>query len=86
MSLIQPHVPTESIDLGHNHFTGVVPSEVGSLRRLEYLSLDNNDFRGRLPREIGLLNNMSEFNKQSWCMIASMRLLLTCSSSHLQRR
>lgn len=49
------------MDLGHNHFTGVIPSEIGNLRRLEFLLLNNNDFQGRLPREIGLLNNMSKF-------------------------
>jgi Leucine-rich repeat (LRR) protein len=53
------------MDLGHNHFTGVIPSEIGNMRRLEYLSLNNNDFRGRVPREIGLLNNMSEFTKHT---------------------
>jgi len=52
-----------SIDLGHNHFTGVLASEIGHLRRLDYLSLNNNDFKGPLPTELGLLTSLSKFNR-----------------------
>lgn len=55
----------ESIDLGHNHFTGVIPSEIANLRRLEFLSINDNDFKGRVPREIGLLTNLRTLNAAS---------------------
>jgi hypothetical protein len=52
---------TEAIDLGNNLFTGSIPTEVGSISRLEYFSVNNNSFNGNLPRELALLTNLSKY-------------------------
>lgn len=39
---------------------GTVPSEIGQLFRLEFVSLNDNELVGSLPRELGLLTNMRE--------------------------
>jgi hypothetical protein len=39
---------------------GTVPSEIGALTRLEFVSLNNNELVGALPRDLGLLTNMSK--------------------------
>jgi hypothetical protein len=42
-------------DMSVNFHTGMIPTEIGSLNRLEILSLDTNLLSGPLPTEIGNL-------------------------------
>lgn len=44
--------------LSENNFFGVIPKEVGRLRRLEVLDLTNNNLSGRIPAEIGDLHSL----------------------------
>ena len=38
---------------------GMLPSEIGELRSLEYLKLRENSFDGQIPTELGLLQNLT---------------------------
>jgi len=51
----------------HNNFTGTLPAEIDSLKRLTYLDLSYNyDLTGPLPAEIGGLDSLVTL-KLSWC-------------------
>lgn len=39
--------------LSKNHFSGVIPKEIGGLTMLELLDLRDNDLSGTVPAEIG---------------------------------
>ena len=41
-----------------NQLTGVIPSEIGNLTNLQYLTLENNQLTGVIPLEIGNLTNL----------------------------
>ena len=45
--------------LGNNEFDGEIPTELGNLRRLQFLGLEDNDFDGLLPTELGRLSVLS---------------------------
>ena len=49
--------PGQSI---HHGLVGSIPSEIGSLSRLTYLSLGDNDLTGPIPPELGNLANLTE--------------------------
>jgi len=38
---------------------GMLPSEIGNLRSLEYLELRENNFHGQIPTELGLLQSLT---------------------------
>ena len=44
-----------------NNLTGTIPSELGKLTKLRYLSLALNPLTGPIPSEIGLLTALSKF-------------------------
>lgn len=48
----------ESINCNENGFTGTLPSDLGNLHFLEYLSIQNNALTGQIPVEIGQLTNL----------------------------
>ncbi len=48
----------QTLDIGRNRFTGALPSTLGNLRRLRYLSLRNNLFSGTLPNTLGNLDTL----------------------------
>jgi hypothetical protein len=50
----------ESINLDENDFRGPIPTELGNLKQLEFLSMQTNGFDGLIPSEIGLLTALSE--------------------------
>ncbi|XVF83060.1 hypothetical protein PTKIN_Ptkin16aG0102100 [Pterospermum kingtungense] len=41
------------LDLSHNSFTGLLPSDIGTLKNLVELKVDHNNFFGEIPKEIG---------------------------------
>ncbi|KAJ9544352.1 hypothetical protein OSB04_024059 [Centaurea solstitialis] len=45
-------------ELSLNHFTGIIPSEIGYLSKLVYLDFSSNQFSGIIPPEIGHLRNL----------------------------
>lgn len=50
----------ESLNLNDNKFSGTIPTVIGGLRSLEYLSIQGNDLVGQIPSEIGLLTILRE--------------------------
>ncbi|CAN1137340.1 Probable LRR receptor-like serine/threonine-protein kinase At3g47570 [Linum perenne] len=42
-----------ALDLSYNQFTGILPSEVGNLKNLEYLDLSHNMLSGNIPSSLG---------------------------------
>lgn len=44
--------------LSKNHFTGLIPKEIGKLRELELLDLRDNSLSGTLPAEIGRMQSL----------------------------
>jgi len=42
-----------------NSMGGMLPSEIGNLRSLEYLELRKNSFDGKIPTELGLLQSLT---------------------------
>ena len=46
------------LDLGGNQLTGMIPSELGDLSRLEWLSLTRNQLSGPIPPELGKLSKL----------------------------
>ena len=45
--------------LSDNHFSGVVPKELGELNRLEVLDLRDNKLIGNIPPEIGRMQSLT---------------------------
>lgn len=41
-----------SLSIGHNEFTGTIPTEIGLLRNLTLLDARSNQLRGSLPRSM----------------------------------
>ena len=44
-------LPLESLDMGHNHFTGPIPPMLGLSPFLRNLRLDQNQLEGSIPPE-----------------------------------
>eukprot|EP00957_Ditylum_brightwellii_P009386 709852-Ditylum_brightwellii.AAC.1 len=42
--------------------TGIIPSEIGRLKKLTELKLKNNNFRGSIPTEIGLMTSLTNID------------------------
>ncbi|ESR55377.1 hypothetical protein CICLE_v10018798mg [Citrus x clementina] len=40
------------LDLSHNGLFGTIPSQIGNLSKLSYISLDSNQFSGKIPAEL----------------------------------
>ena len=51
----------ESLNLNDNKFSGTIPTVIGGLRSLEYLSIQSNGLVGQIPSEIGFLTNLREY-------------------------
>jgi len=49
-----------SIDLEENNLTGTIPTSIGDLDSLNFLSLEDNKLTGTIPAEIGTLNSLKE--------------------------
>ena len=50
-----------SLHLNDNALTGLLPSQIGLLSRLQELQLHTNRFIGSIPNEIGNLVNISKY-------------------------
>ena len=48
----------EKLYLDNNELTGLIPSELGKLSNLDYLSLYRNQLTGTIPTELGDLPNL----------------------------
>ncbi|KAK9266334.1 hypothetical protein L1049_021423 [Liquidambar formosana] len=44
--------------INHNHFTGLIPSTIANLSKLNFLDLSHNVFYGNIPLEIGQLTEL----------------------------
>jgi len=51
-----------NIRLSNNNLRGMIPSSIGRLNHLEFLSLDGNNMSSSIPTEIGLLSSLSYFH------------------------
>ncbi|KAJ0821273.1 putative protein kinase RLK-Pelle-LRR-XI-1 family [Helianthus annuus] len=48
----------DTFDLAYNMLYGSIPSSIGNMSNLRYLSLGNNKFSGQIPSEIGRLKSL----------------------------
>jgi Leucine-rich repeat (LRR) protein len=48
--------------LNNNNLTGSIPSSLGSIKRLSFLSLGNNQLSGSIPAAIGNLGGLQFFD------------------------
>ncbi|GAY64839.1 hypothetical protein CUMW_236620 [Citrus unshiu] len=46
------------LDLSLNGFFGTIPSQIGNLTKLNYISLESNQMSGKIPLEVGLLTHL----------------------------
>lgn len=58
--------------VGNNEIAGEIPTELGNLRRLQFLGLEDNDLEGLLPTELGRLSMLGEYNR-SLFVLPNMR-------------
>ncbi|CAB9511418.1 leucine rich repeat [Seminavis robusta] len=56
------HLPLNTLALGQNQLTGTIPTEIGLLSNLTYLSLAFNGFSGEIPSQIGFLTDVAIVN------------------------
>lgn len=56
VSCTNDHV--SSLDLGVNQLSGSIPTQLGQLSQLQYLSLSNNQLSGAIPSELGQLSQL----------------------------
>ena len=47
-----------SFNLDKNRFAGSIPTEIGGMKSLEYVSAQDNALTGRIPTEIARLGNL----------------------------
>jgi RHS repeat-associated protein len=50
------------LNIGFNNLTGVIPTSIGSLDKMEYLTLNRNFLSGEIPSEMGLLTSIKHIN------------------------
>ncbi|KAJ9540627.1 hypothetical protein OSB04_027133 [Centaurea solstitialis] len=56
------HKSVESLDLAHNHLSGLIPECSLKWPRLKFLNLENNNLSGRIPRSLGSLSSLGSLN------------------------
>ncbi|KAK4285043.1 hypothetical protein QN277_001789 [Acacia crassicarpa] len=58
-----------SIDLSHNKLSGEIPSEIASLKGLNFLNLSNNLLSGKIPQNIGNMESLQtmDLSKNQLC-------------------
>ncbi|CAB9513970.1 Leucine Rich Repeat [Seminavis robusta] len=56
------HLPLGILALGLNQLSGTIPTEIGLMSNLTYLSLSYNGFSGEIPSQIGLLTDVINVN------------------------
>ncbi|KAL0368649.1 UNVERIFIED_CONTAM: hypothetical protein Scaly_1083800 [Sesamum calycinum] len=49
-------LPLSALDVSKNVFSGEIPEEIGTLRRLQLLDLSYNNFSGEFPGSLSSLN------------------------------
>ena len=52
----------ERLSLGSNLFSGTLPTQVGSLVKIQVLGLAHNQISRTLPSELNMLDNLKIFN------------------------
>jgi Leucine-rich repeat (LRR) protein len=55
----------ETLDLGGNNFTGMIPDSIGQLSRLKELHLDHNNMSGELPSSLASCPNLRTIDLKS---------------------
>jgi len=48
----------KELNVAKNSFTGELPTELGSLFKLESIQLETNEFKGPIPSELGELSKL----------------------------
>jgi len=48
------------LNLAKNSFTGEIPTELGSLYKLEAIHLESNEFKGSIPSQLGDLSKLKK--------------------------
>ena len=57
------------LDMASIHFTGILPSELGSMTSLTWLDLASNHFIGTIPSEVGLLTLLRRLDLSNLTMV-----------------
>ncbi|GLU24266.1 hypothetical protein SLE2022_402140 [Rubroshorea leprosula] len=52
----------ETMDLGENNISGLMPDWLGELKRLRYLNLSSNAFVGPIPSSLGTISSLRELD------------------------
>ena len=50
--------------LSNNQLNGTIPTQVGAMHNLQYLTLNNNKLTGTIPSEVGFLSVLQSFELQ----------------------
>lgn len=53
----------ETLDLPLNDISGTIPSEIGLMSNLNWLSLSNNALTGTIPLEINSMPDLGKFSR-----------------------
>ncbi|XP_072973802.1 tyrosine-sulfated glycopeptide receptor 1 [Typha angustifolia] len=54
-----------ALKFGHNNFTGVIPPEIGRLKKLQVLDLSSNNLSDGIPPQLDNLTNLENLNLSS---------------------
>ncbi|XP_058769976.1 LRR receptor-like serine/threonine-protein kinase GSO1 [Vicia villosa] len=77
------------MELDNNHLTGLIPSELGSCKKLALLNLAENQLTGALPPELGNLNSLQvlqlQMNKLNGTIPIQISQLQKLSTLNLSR-
>lgn len=63
---------TDTIRLQDNNFEGSIPSELGDIDMLRFVSVDGNSLTGQIPREFGNLFFLEKFRARKNLLSGSM--------------